>query len=83
MARREESQGISESNKLKSESNYHVWSLKMRALFQKEKFWDIVHTKISATVSLHMLNGQPVISSNLREMKGKAKYVFILSIKMI
>ena len=83
MARREESQGIGESNKLKSESNYYVWSLKMRALFQKEKFLDIVHTKISPTVSLHMLNGQLVISSNLREMKGKAKYVFTLSVKMI
>jgi hypothetical protein len=80
MSQREESQGIGESNKLEGENNYHVWSLKMRALFCKEKLWDIVHTEVSPIVFPHMLNGIPVISTTLREIKDKANYAFTLSI---
>jgi hypothetical protein len=80
MFHREETQGIGESNKLEGESNYHVWSLKMRTLFIKEKLWNIVHTEISPIVFPHMLNGIPFTSTTLRELKDKANYAFTLSV---
>jgi hypothetical protein len=81
MSHREDSQGIGESNKLEGENNYHVWSLKMRALFRKEKLWDVVHTEVTPTIFPHMLNGTPITSIALRELKDRANYAFTLSVK--
>jgi hypothetical protein len=81
MSFREDSQGIGKSNKLEGENNYHIWSLKVRALFRKEKLWDVVHTEVSPTIFPHMLNGIPIISTALKELKDRANYAFTLSVK--
>lgn len=37
---------VGETNKLLGFSNYYVWSLKMRALLQKEVLWRITEEKL-------------------------------------
>jgi hypothetical protein len=81
MAYREDSQGIGENNKLEGENNYHMWSLKMKALFRKEKLWDVIHTEVSPTIFPHMLNGVPLTSSALKDLKDKANYAFTMLVK--
>nr|PNR54317.1 hypothetical protein PHYPA_007994 [Physcomitrium patens] len=46
---------VGESNKLEGLSNYHVWRLKIRAIFQSENSWEVVESAISPTIFLAVL----------------------------
>ena len=73
---------IGEANKLEGVSNYHVWSLRMRALFRRERLWEITSNRIDPTAFPTVVGGVNVAGQHaLDEMKASAMSALIASVK--
>ena len=73
---------VGETNKLDGASNYHVWGLRMRAIFRREKWWVITENKIEPLVFPATIGGIKVENLNaLNEMKASAMAAIIASVK--
>ena len=73
---------VGDTNKLDGTSNYHVWGLRMRAIFRREKWWVITENKIEPLVFPAMIGGVKVENLNaLNEMKASAMAAIIASVK--
>jgi hypothetical protein len=49
---------VGEANKLSRQSNFYVWSLKMKPILQREGLWDITETHVTPTTFPTIIAGE-------------------------
>ena len=71
---------IRDTDKLKSQENYFVWALKLRAILRGENLWSITESVQSPLAYPATIDGEQMTEVQLRKRKATATRILTLAL---